>query len=128
MRRLRSGPGAVLGGADAVGSGACGAAVGEVVVDAGATEGVGVGVAGAGLPGAGAGRVLADRVVTGVVAAVVVPPDRLARTTTVATIPVSTRAETTPRAKSQPRPRPGGRPAGGSGVAQESTGGGTARA
>ncbi|GAA3574127.1 hypothetical protein GCM10022197_33910 [Microlunatus spumicola] len=113
VRRLRSGPGGVLGGADAVGSGACGAAVGEV--EAGVTVGpavglaVGLGATGEALPGAGAGRLLAEGVAGGA-AVVVVPGPRVARTTTVATIPVSTSADTTPIAKSHPRPRPGAGP------------------
>ena len=70
----------------------------------GATVGVGVADGGGTLPGACAGLVLADRVVTGLAAVVVVPPERVARTTTVATMPVSTRADTSPTANSQPRP------------------------
>jgi len=125
VRRLRSGPGRVLGGADAVGSGSAGAAVGDVV-GAGAgvgAAGVGVGVAvgeGGRLAGAGTARLLADRDGVGTASGPVVRDVRLASTTAVATTPVSTSAVTSPTAKSQPRPRPGGRSGSWSGVARRS--------
>jgi hypothetical protein len=130
VRRLRSGPGRVLGGADAVGSGSAGAAVGAVV-PAGVGCGVGVGVAvgdGGTLAGAGTGRATVDRAGVGTASGVVVGVVRLASTTVVATTAVSARAVTRPTAKSQPRLCPGGLPGSRSGVAQRSEGGGTARA
>jgi len=128
---MRSGSGGVLVGADAVGCGCWGAAVGEVVGAAlalGVVDADGEGVVGGTLPGAGAGRLTVVRAGVGVTSGAEVWVVRVASTTTVATTAVSTRALTRPMTKSQPRPRPGPWPEPGPELAQGSAGGGTARA